>query len=291
MKNLTEYSNLGRSKHNSSSIENSYLYIHGISDKYIYDEDGQILLDSDNNAVIKRVLNFDTIITKPLESRSDYIFISWDRKNIFDYIGLAVICDEVVYITSSDFRDTTGDEIRLTVKRAVNETKKGFVYPQNSIIRSVVNITYMTIEANYESRSDVSSSNLFAPVVDSAVITITDDMYKWAQYNEDKIYNLKKRLPVYVFDGIEDEVVCDYVGFIDSFNINSVNTSIQLICKDKMLVIELDGSGHLEIQQITHNDIRDSYLKNLGYTVIRIYNNDIENNIDGVLEFIKNHIK
>lgn len=237
MKNLTEYSNLGRSKHNSSNIENSYLYIHGISDKYIYDEDGQILLDSDNNAVIKRVLNFDTVITKPLEGRSDCIFISWDRKNIFDYIGLAVICDEVVYIKSSDFRDTTGDEIRLVVKRAVNETKKGFVYPQNSIIRSVVNITYMTIEANYESRSDVSSSNLFAPVVDSAVITITDDMYKWAQYNEDKIYNLKKRLPVYVFDGIENEVVCDYVGFIDSFNINSVNTSIQLICKDKMSIV------------------------------------------------------
>ena len=57
------------------------------------------------------------------------------------------------------------------------------------------------------------------------------------------------------------------------------NYIVDFICKDKMLVIELDGSGHLEIQQITHDD------------VIRIYNNDIENNIDGVLEFIKNHIK
>ena len=69
------------------------------------------------------------------------------------------------------------------------------------------------------------------------------------------------------------------------------NYIVDFICKDKMLIIELDGSGHLEAEQTTHDSIRDSYLRGLGYTVIRIYNNDIENNIDGVLELIKNNTK
>ncbi len=65
---------------------------------------------------------------------------------------------------------------------------------------------------------------------------------------------------------------------------------VDFICKEKMYIIELDGSGHLEKEQCQHDKIRDEYLKNLGYKIIRIYNNDINNNIDAVLETIKNDI-
>ncbi len=62
------------------------------------------------------------------------------------------------------------------------------------------------------------------------------------------------------------------------------------VCKDKKLIIELDGSGHLETAQQEHDINRDSYLKSQGYEILRFYNNDIENNLEGVLEVIRQKI-
>ena len=64
------------------------------------------------------------------------------------------------------------------------------------------------------------------------------------------------------------------------------NYIVDFVCKSKNLIIELDGSGHLDMEQILHDEIRDKYLTKLGYKIIRIYNNEIENNIGGVLEYI-----
>lgn len=68
------------------------------------------------------------------------------------------------------------------------------------------------------------------------------------------------------------------------------NYIVDFVCKDEKLIIELDGSGHLENTQEKHDNIRDKYLKDLGYKIIRIYNNEIENNIEGVLEYIQMNI-
>ena len=57
------------------------------------------------------------------------------------------------------------------------------------------------------------------------------------------------------------------------------------MCKEKRVIIELDGSGHLEEEQIKHDEKRDKYLKSLGYKILRIYNNEL-NKIESVLEFI-----
>lgn len=62
------------------------------------------------------------------------------------------------------------------------------------------------------------------------------------------------------------------------------------VCKQKMLIIELDGSGHLDEIQTKHDSVRNNYLKSLGYKILRVYNNDINNNINSVLEAIKNEI-
>ena len=61
---------------------------------------------------------------------------------------------------------------------------------------------------------------------------------------------------------------------------------VDFLCKDKRLIIELDGSGHLEEKQEIHDKIRDEYLKSLGYKILRIYNNEL-NNIDNVLEYLR----
>ena len=65
---------------------------------------------------------------------------------------------------------------------------------------------------------------------------------------------------------------------------------VDFVCKDKKIIIELDGSGHLETSQKEHDTIRDNYLKNQGYEIIRFFNNDIENNLESVLEVIRQKI-
>ena len=68
------------------------------------------------------------------------------------------------------------------------------------------------------------------------------------------------------------------------------NYIADFVCNDKKLIIELDGSQHLEEIQTLHDTKRDKFFNSLGYKVIRIYNNDINNNIDNVLEYLKKEI-
>lgn len=53
------------------------------------------------------------------------------------------------------------------------------------------------------------------------------------------------------------------------------------ICIEKKLVIELDGSQHLEQEE--YDKKRTKYLELQGYKVIRFWNNEVMNNIDGVI--------
>jgi very-short-patch-repair endonuclease len=62
-------------------------------------------------------------------------------------------------------------------------------------------------------------------------------------------------------------------------------------CLKEKLVIELDGGGHDEENQRRADAIRTSYLETRGYRVLRFWNNDVTENIDGVLENIAEHLK
>ena len=53
------------------------------------------------------------------------------------------------------------------------------------------------------------------------------------------------------------------------------------VCIEKKLILELDGSQHLEQQE--YDDDRTKYLESLGYKVIRFWNNDVMKNMDGVI--------
>ena len=50
------------------------------------------------------------------------------------------------------------------------------------------------------------------------------------------------------------------------------------------LIIELDGSQHMG--QADYDEERTRYLESLGYRVIRFWNNDVLNSIDGVIRAI-----
>ena len=55
-------------------------------------------------------------------------------------------------------------------------------------------------------------------------------------------------------------------------------------CVKKKLIVELDGSQHLE--QVEYDEERTKYLEMQGYHVIRFWNNEVTNNIEGVLRAI-----
>lgn len=60
------------------------------------------------------------------------------------------------------------------------------------------------------------------------------------------------------------------------------------LCLEPKLIVELDGGQHLE--QKEQDEQRTSYLQYLGYQVLRFWNNDVLQNLDGVLESIRNAI-
>ncbi len=59
---------------------------------------------------------------------------------------------------------------------------------------------------------------------------------------------------------------------------------VDFVCFDKKLIVEIDG-GHHATQR--DKDLqREQWLQNEGFEVVRFWNNDIFENIEGVLETI-----
>ena len=59
-------------------------------------------------------------------------------------------------------------------------------------------------------------------------------------------------------------------------------------CPTRKLIIELDGSQHLDNQE--YDKERTEYFESLGIKVIRFWNNEINNNLNGVLMKIKEEL-
>ena len=48
------------------------------------------------------------------------------------------------------------------------------------------------------------------------------------------------------------------------------------------MIIELDGGQHNQDNNIVYDNERTKFIESEGYKVIRFWNNDIDNNIEGV---------
>lgn len=62
---------------------------------------------------------------------------------------------------------------------------------------------------------------------------------------------------------------------------------VDFICREKKIIIEIDGGQHNEFQNSEYDKSRTIFLNSLGYTVIRFWNNEIDENIEGVWDRIK----
>ncbi len=56
------------------------------------------------------------------------------------------------------------------------------------------------------------------------------------------------------------------------------------------LVVEIDGSQHMENDAMAYDSVRNTYLETLGLTVLRFDNLQVLNETDGVLEKIHQYV-
>ncbi len=68
------------------------------------------------------------------------------------------------------------------------------------------------------------------------------------------------------------------------------NYIVDFICNEKKLIIEVDGGQHNKDKNIIYDEERTKYLETKGYKVIRFWNYDIDNNIEGVYQKILKHL-
>ena len=61
---------------------------------------------------------------------------------------------------------------------------------------------------------------------------------------------------------------------------------VDFLCYERRLVIELDGGQHAEKKNSKKDLIRDQWLISQGYHVMRFWNVDVLENIDGVIDSI-----
>jgi adenine-specific DNA-methyltransferase len=59
---------------------------------------------------------------------------------------------------------------------------------------------------------------------------------------------------------------------------------VDLVCLEKKLIIEIDGGQHAFLTK--EDAVRTRWLTSEGYRVLRYWNNDVINNLEGVLETI-----
>ncbi len=67
------------------------------------------------------------------------------------------------------------------------------------------------------------------------------------------------------------------------------NYIVDFCAPSQKLIIELDGSQHLDQQD--YDDERTAFLESKGYRVLRFWNSDVSNNMDAVLTAILDALK
>ena len=66
---------------------------------------------------------------------------------------------------------------------------------------------------------------------------------------------------------------------------------LDFYCPELRLAIEVDGGQHADVYGQQHDAHRDRYLKELNIRVIRFWNNDVLQNIEGVGQKIKEEVE
>jgi very-short-patch-repair endonuclease len=58
------------------------------------------------------------------------------------------------------------------------------------------------------------------------------------------------------------------------------------LCRERALIVEVDGATHSTDEELAQDARRTEFLEAKGYTVLRVLNTEVVNELDGVLERI-----
>ena len=62
---------------------------------------------------------------------------------------------------------------------------------------------------------------------------------------------------------------------------------VDFICREKKIIIEIDGGQHNQPEEIEYDKTRSIFLNSKGYKVIRFWNHEIDTSIDGVYQALQ----
>ena len=93
---------------------------------------------------------------------------------------------------------------------------------------------------------------------------------------------------VYLWNKIKNKQLMD-IRFRRQYSIG--NFIVDFYSPKLKLAIEIDGYSHFNNKAINHDIKRTKYIESLGINIVRYYNNDIMNNIQGVYMDLENTIK
>ena len=65
---------------------------------------------------------------------------------------------------------------------------------------------------------------------------------------------------------------------------------VDFLCQEKMCIVEIDGGQHNNLANQENDEIRTRYLESCGYKVLRFWNNEIWDNIDGVYAVLEQEL-
>lgn len=65
---------------------------------------------------------------------------------------------------------------------------------------------------------------------------------------------------------------------------------VDFVCEDKGLILEIDGAYHNEPRQEESDKLRTLFLESMGFHVIRFTNEEVLENIESVIDRIKENL-
>ena len=75
-------------------------------------------------------------------------------------------------------------------------------------------------------------------------------------------------------------------GLIFSRQVPIGNYIVDFVCRQQRLIIEVDSATHGTVHEIEHDLLRTAWLSAQGYRVHHVWNQDVYENLDGVLETV-----
>ena len=58
------------------------------------------------------------------------------------------------------------------------------------------------------------------------------------------------------------------------------------VCRESRLIVEVDGATHSTEEELAYDARREKFLAQAGYRILRVTNDEVFNNLDGVCETI-----